>query len=210
MTRLLTAACAATLVVSSCGAAAGPSPSTVQPLASASTSPTPATQVSSAPATPEAFQSTLYPYSLTLPLGVATRRWHAATTPWDGVSRFASESRDGQSPSIDDIGTPDGGLFILGTPTTDTLADFADRVAGNQSRFHGCSAPMAMQPAEVSGEPGLSFLQLCADNTVAVRVVSIHSGFGFAANIQSDNMPAATRPSVLADLLAWLGGLEWR
>jgi|tagenome__1003787_1003787.scaffolds.fasta_scaffold20636373_1 hypothetical protein len=210
MTRLLNAACAATLLVSGCVATTGPSSSTAEPVANPSTASTPTTRVSYAPATPETFESTLYPYSLTLPVGVATRRWHAATRPWDGVSRFASESRDGQSPSIDDNGTPDGGLFIIGTPTSETLEAFVKRVADNQSRFHGCAEPTAIRPVVVAGDPATSFVQTCADNTVAVRVVTIHAGFGFAANIQSDDMPPAKRPTVQADLVSWLGGLVWR
>ena len=210
MTRLLSAACAATLLLSGCGATTAPSPSTAQPAGSPSPASTPTTPVITPAATPETFQSALYPYSLMLPLGVATRRWHAATRPWDGVSRFTSESRDGQSPSIDDVGTPDGGLFIIGTPTSDTLEAFLHRIADNQSRFHGCAPPTAIEPVVVAGEPGTSFIQTCADNTVAVRVVTIHHGFGFAANIQSDNMPPAKRPTVRADLLGWLGGLAWR
>ncbi|MBA2380702.1 MAG: hypothetical protein H0V73_01205 [Chloroflexi bacterium] len=56
----------------------------------------------------------------------------------------------------------------------------------------------------------MSFIQECADDTVAVRVVSLHAGFGIAANIQADNISASKEPVVQADLLSWLVGLMWR
>jgi len=150
----------------------------------------------------------VYPYSIALPPGVATRTWHAATKAWDGVERFLSDSRD--SPVIDNNGTPNGNLFILGTTTSDTLTAFADRVAANQARFHGCHAPTGIKRGEVAGSPATSFIQLCANGTVAVRVVSVHAGFGIAANVQSDDMPASKQPVVQADLFGWLARLMWR
>ena len=217
MNRFANAVCVAALLAGGCGGTTGPAPTAGATVAfSPAVSPThpvtPATTatpaLSSEPESTGAFQSKVYPYSLALPPGVARRNWVAATRVWDGVARVHSETRD--SPFIDGNGTPDGNLFILGMTTSDTLAAFADRVAANQSRFHGCSAPTAIKQAKVAGEPATSFVQLCADGTVAVRVVSVHAGFGIVANVQSDDMPAPKQAVVQADLLSWLAGLMWR
>src|SRR3989440_3618185 len=167
MNRFASAVCVAAFLAAGCSGRSGPAASAGATVALPSTARSPGLPtgaatpaLSSEPESTAAFQSTIYPYSIALPPGVATRIWHAATRPWDGVARFDSESRD--SPFIDANGTPDGGLFILGTTTSDTLTAFADRIAANQSRFHGCSAPTVIRQGEVAGGPATSFIQLRA------------------------------------------------
>jgi hypothetical protein len=178
------------------------SPVTLAPSPSVVAAPSP-TVVAEEPTESPTFESKVYPWAITLPAGLTTRRWHPATRQWNGTEPISSAA-----PFDDDNGTPDGSLFLLGTPTTLTVREFFMSVASNTSRFRGCSSPADVADVQLVGEPAIFFTQQCAEETFAARLVSVHQGFGVVAVVLG--VPAAKRGTVQNDLVSWLRGFEWR
>lgn len=144
------------------------------------------------------FESTVYPYSITLPAGVATRNWHAATRMWNG------EIARSVGPYDDQNGSVDGALFIFGTAWTKDLAAFTSFV----SRM--CGAPTSVRSIELAGEfagVGATVIQQVCTGVPVVRVLLVRGGLGLVINLEPNPGFEKTGPD---DLLAWLGGLGWR
>src|SRR4051812_4154371 len=127
-------------------AACGPGASSPTPLVRASqpsstrTPPPTALATASAESSEPPFASSVYPYTLQLPSGVAHRNWRPATRPWRTDERI-----DSVAAFNDANGAADGSIFILGAAWDGTLESFRDLIATNVSRFHGCSAPNGLR-----------------------------------------------------------------
>lgn len=156
--------------------------------------------LSATPAQPTIFESVVYPYKLTMPAGALTRRWTAATIPWDGETPIRRESR-----SVDLTGTPLGSLVIFGFPATDPGV-LGQRVEVNTSRFNGCKLTREPMPLEVSGNAGVSFAQLCASGTTALTVVTVKDGYGLTFRVVDY---VGADQVVLDQLREWIKGATW-
>jgi|tagenome__1003787_1003787.scaffolds.fasta_scaffold20588526_2 hypothetical protein len=190
-------------------AACGPGASSPTPLVRASqpsssrTPPPTALATASAESSETPFASSVYPYTLQLPSGVAHRNWRPATRPWRTDERI-----DSVAAFNDANGAADGSIFILGAAWDGTLESFRDLIATNVSRFHGCSAPNGLRSATVAGEPAFAFTSRCGNGVLAARVVVVHAGFGLDVNVSE--ISDSREGQVLDDILGWLRGLTWR
>ncbi|MBA2718528.1 MAG: hypothetical protein H0U52_04665 [Chloroflexi bacterium] len=183
----------------------GPGPS-VQPLATAASGATSASIVPASAAAsptdsgPVRFASTQYPYALTLPATMLTRRWAAAQRVWDGVQRF-----DMLGPLLDRVGVPDGGLYLIGGAAPSGLQEFTDRGVAKTNLHHDCTKPTGERSVKVGAVRGVAFSQDCAGQFL-VRVTLVREEQGVIAFILAN---AAAETRALDDLIELLAGLEW-
>jgi hypothetical protein len=153
--------------------------------------------------TPLAFESTIYPYGLTLPAGVAYYAWTPATRQWQ---RDASIFRG--SPDNDEASTVEGQLFIVGMPWTDGLRDFEELVLGKLAESHQCQAPVVRKDLTIGPDAAIGITQLCATSLVFTRVFVKHGSYALAISLGS--VTAAKQATILDELAGWLNALTWR
>lgn len=169
---------------------------------------TPSTTTAPAPtptvaATPSVFVSVAYPYTLTLPPGVALRSWAPATRQWDGEELVGSAT-----PALTDANwTPHGAIWGFGTDWTGTLEEFRDHIVDITGRYHACSAAEGEVSFEVPGGSIIAFRQTCAAGTMVAAAVAVHNGFGLVIRIF--DLPQGSVAVVLDDIEVWLQGLAW-
>ncbi len=179
------------VVSASPAATSGPSPSHVS-VAPPSASPT--------KSDPVRFASTVYPYALTLPSTMLTRRWAAAKQPWDGVHRFKM-----LGPMLDAVGVTDGGLFLIGGAAPSGLDEFIERTVAGTNMDMACTKPTGTRNVTIGGIAGVAFSQDCS-GPILVRVTMVRGKQGLVALILAS---AASEARALDDLIALLDGLEW-
>jgi hypothetical protein len=191
---ILAAACATTAPPGT----ASPTAVSVTPSPPSAPTATPAATPTSAPLT---FRSRAYPYTLSLPGGVATGPARAAPRHWNGEEPIRRASG-----YMDRIGLAAGGaLWLFGARTGETLDAFEGRVVGNVRRFNGCGPPDNRRKLRVAGGAAVGFTQSCAEQTRAARVVMVRDGFGLVAMVVNGGDPA----SALERLSGWVRGLKW-
>jgi hypothetical protein len=177
-----------------------PTPETTTVVSSPSPDAVLATLVPSAATGPVTFESTAYPYSVTLPSEVLTRKWHPASRQWNGTEQINSDG-----PYLDLTGTVDGGMFVLGMPWKGDVASFSNLVSANV-RLHACKSPTGVRSVEVAGDPAIAYRQVCLDQPV-VRLMLVGQGFGLAI---SEQVRGGTEDHAIDDLLAWFETFAWR
>jgi hypothetical protein len=187
------------LLVGSSACSAG---STVVPSASL-----PTVAPSASPPTSAAspvFDSTVYPYRLSLPAGVVYGSWTPASREWQpdlSISRGASTN--------DEASTVEGTLFIVGAPWSGTLQELETRVATMMAKDHDCKEPVVRKELTLGSDPAIGFTQTCAGASALVftRLVVVHERYALAISLGAANQAkTATILDVLAD---WLSGLTW-
>lgn len=200
------------LIVAACGGSATPAPTASpasSPAPTASVEPTPpptatpshVSSPSPVQSEPVVFESVVYPYRLTMPAGVLTRQWRAATRAWDGQSPYSRTS-----PIVDANGTADGSLLVWGLPWDGDAATFAALVEEIGGRYNACTLASDLSPMEVDGVPGMTFQHACLDNTLGLSAVLVKDGYGISFRVVG---PAAHEPAVLERLTGWMAGATW-
>jgi len=204
MNRHLGALLAPALIVACSGpsSAAGGRPSVQAPPASppsaATEGPTSAgtdtasaapASAASADASPTAFRSPLYKYTVTLPAGWAGG---AAMLPWNGKSQSGHEE-----PDVDKFGGPsNASAWAFAGPTSLDLARFAkDRIEAN-SRDHSdnCPAqPEVSEPIEIGGETGAFLAWNCG--ILINQALIVRKGTAYAFLFRDFDVHAATDPN---------------
>jgi hypothetical protein len=153
-------------------------------------------------ATPLVFESTLYPYALSLPAGVAYQEWTPATRPW-----HLADSIFRGSYSNDEAPTVAGALFILGAPWSRTLREFEALVLAKLAKSHDCERPVIREKVTLASEPAMGLTQVCAGNLVFTRVVALHAGVALVINLGA--VAQSKQATALDELLGWLTLLTW-
>lgn len=179
----------------SSSATAEPTPAdTPQSIPSTSPSPT------AAPAS-TTFESRFYRYAITLPAGTATRAWHGADRPWDGVAKL-----DMASPYLDRTGVGEGSLWLFGAEDPGLETWFA-RVESNGERFHGCTPAENRVDVAINGTPAIAFTQTCELDTHMARVALWKDGYGLGVWLGPTQ--AAKLVKVRDRAIELLAALEW-
>ena len=177
---------------------------TVSPSASLPPSVAPTASLSASAASPLVFDSTVYPYQLSLPAGVVYGSWTPASREWQpdlSISRGAATN--------DEASTVEGTLFIVGAPWSGTLQELETRVATIMAEDHDCKEPVVRKELTIGSDPAIGFTQTCAGASALVftRVVVVHKSYALAISLGAANQAkTATILDVLAD---WLSGLTW-
>jgi hypothetical protein len=149
------------------------------------------------------FDSTIYPYRLSLPAGMTYGSWTPATRQWQAdAAIFRGSSTN------DEASTVEGTLFIVGAPWTGTLREFEGRLGAMLAEHHACKAPVARKEISVGSDPAIGITQTCgATNLVFTRVLVVHEGYALALSLGAVNQ---TKTRSINDVLAnWLSGLTW-
>ena len=207
----LLAGCGPSAAAPSGGASAAPSPSVVQPSASApaTSPPSPSVAASPGPSAPTpssgpiTLESTVYPYSLTVPAGSLTLAWKPALRPWNGEEAINILG----SSVVDKTGIHDGGLIIFGAAAPDGLDAFFAVHAANGSRFHGCSQPTGRRDVTINGVPAIAFVQSCLQQQTRAQISIVHDGFGLGIFVST---AAGAESAALDHLITLLAGLTWK
>lgn len=156
------------------------------------------------PASPVAFASTVYDYSLIVPAGWAIG---PATVPWDAASAPGATA-----PSVDKFISPSGmSAFVYAGPVNVDLAGFVrDNIAWTV-RDHGDTCPAAVpestEPIEVGGEPGMLLLWDCG--ILINSALLVRDGTGFVMVMRDINVKGAKDAADRAILEALLDSVTF-
>jgi hypothetical protein len=153
-------------------------------------------------ASPQVFDSAIYPFRLSLPAGVTYGSWTSASRQWqtdDPIFRGSSAN--------DEASTVEGILFIVGAPWRRTVREFETRIRTIVAE-HECKAPVVRKEITVGSDPAIGFTQTCGTtDLVFTRVVVVHEGYALAVSLGAVNQAkTAGINNVLAN---WLKGLTW-
>ena len=198
----------ALLVLAGCSTAA---PTTPQPSVSATstiaTSPSPIATPSVSQSTsrsPEptatTFISSLYRYSLTLPVG-----WQVvpASSRWDGISDAGHDE-----PTVDQMSGPSPAVaWAFATPVTMDLKGYAsDRVAADAT-FHPCpKTPARTTQITIDATPGLLMARDCG--ILVLTALTIQNGTAFLFYLQDLSVQGASDPADEAILKSMLASVR--
>jgi hypothetical protein len=200
--RVVSIVVTAVVAVAACSGR-GPTPSTLSPTAAVTSSATLAPQSTVAPpeatleATPIAtaggpvpFTSSMYDYSLTLPVG-----WHvgAAILRWDGASAPGNSD-----PTADKFISPATvSVFSYAAPFSGDLDQFAEDYTAWTVRDHGdtcpATAPTTSETIEIGGETGV--LQSWDCGILINPALTLHDGTAFVFVMRDIAVHAATDPA---------------
>jgi hypothetical protein len=180
---------------------AGPGGSQQQgvPAASASDS-----GAAAAPSTPVVFASTLYPYSITLPIGWVPL---PAVTTWDGKSAAAIDDA-----AVDAFGPARAPVaFGSAARTTSPLATWvADGIAAS-FRDHSDTCPQtpdSTEPIMIGGQPGTLVAWNCG--ILINTAFTVVNGYGYRFGFRDPSVQAATNPADKALFTTLLGSVVFR
>ena len=162
------------------------------PTAAASADPVPVSSAGASPvadASPVAFASPLYTYTVTLPAGWAAG---AALFPWDGKSAAGHEE-----PVVDKFGgSTSASAWAYAGPTSSNLATLTkDAIAAN-TRDHGDTCPPEPEvndPVKVGGEAGVFLAWNCG--ILINEAVIVRDGIAYVFAMRDPDVHAATDPA---------------
>ena len=160
-----------------------------------------ASSASSSPLTPQAFTSTHYRYRLTLPADSGAGAWVPAIRAWDGRQLLVRAG-----PYLDRTLLPEGGLFLVGTPTSSDVDGFTAEITALYVQRNRCAEPAGIRKVEINGVPARAFTQTCPEGLRPHRVVMVKDGYGILAFITANPAYQATALDLLIEIL---DGLEW-
>ena len=197
------------LVVAWCSgctsAAPSPAPTPIPtPVTGPTVSPTLAPTPTVSP-TATIFESTFYPYRLTLPPGAAVGTWRAAMRAWQADTVIAAGAT-----TNDEISTAEGKLFIVAARWTGTLDALETMVNRRMAEDHGCLEPAVRRELTIATGSAIALTQACGTggSVVYVRVLVVHDGDALVISLGAVN--AKREVAALDELVGWLGGLSWR
>jgi hypothetical protein len=151
----------------------------------------------------EQFASTVYPYALTLPTGVAYGSWRPAFHPVpldQGISTGSA--------SDDEVSTIEGDLFVAGAKWTKSLDSFEHLLTASLAEVHQCQPPIERKLVVIASVPAVGMTQTCGSGVVASRVLIVHDGYALAISLVG---VGSTKAHVILDeLVGWLAGWTWR
>jgi hypothetical protein len=174
-----------------------PSPS-LGTAAAASASSLPPSLTPSAAATPSAFTSKIYGYSVALPAGWSSL---AASARWDGVAGVKSDS-----PEVDRwISGAEPSSWGSAAAYAKDLASYTTKAIADTSKYHGdtCTAPPEAQEAITIGSEAGTLLSYNCGILINVGV-TVHNGTGYTFGFRDPAVQAATDPvdrAMFTDLL---------
>jgi hypothetical protein len=170
---------------------------------SAGSTVTPIDSLPTSAASPLVFDSTVYPYRLSLPAVVVFGSWTPAIREGQpDLSIYTGAATNDQASTVE------GTLFIVGAPWSGTLQDLETQVVTAVAEAHDCKVPVVRKDLTLGANPAIGFTQTCTTtDLVFTRVVVIHEGYALAISLGAANQAkTATILDVLAD---WLTGLTW-
>jgi hypothetical protein len=172
-----------------------PSQSAAAPSAASSVAPSAAP---SASASPVAFTSKTYGYSLTLPGNWTTIQ---ATAAWNGKGAPFHDV-----PEADQfVGPPPASAWFFGAPTKkDLAARVKESIAANAAE-HGNTCPpvpSVQEPIEIGGEPGVFLAFNCG--ILINNAITVHDGMAYLFGFRDPAVHDATSPKDRAVFLEML------
>ena len=189
MSRRLLAPLALAAITAACTGSPTTTPSQAAPTASSPVATTLVTPAPSAAATPTAFTSPLYKYSVTLPAGFKAT---AAEETWDGIADANHESANADR----FVGPVNAIFWAFAAPTgMDLDAYVQDRVAAN-ARNHGDTCPpkpSVNDPTTIGGEPGVLLAWDCG--LLINAAVAVRGGVAYNFAMRDFYVKAATDPA---------------
>jgi hypothetical protein len=197
---------AVALVVGACASGPPSSPATVASAAappSQVASPDPTAEAASPSATPTAFTSKTYRYSLTVPAGWTTGQ---AFMAWDGKGMPGHDVAE-----ADKFVSPNtASAWLLSAPTKNDLAGLVKQAITANATDHGDTCPpvpASQEPIKIGSEPGALLSYDCG---ILINLgVTVHDGVAYMFGFRDPAIHAATDPVDRADFLALLESVKF-
>jgi hypothetical protein len=157
----------------------------------------------SAAATPSAFTSKLYGYSIAVPGGWSSV---AATARWDGVAGVKSDS-----PEVDRwISHGPRSAWASAAAYGKDLKSYTAKTIADNVKYHGdtCTAPPeAQQPITIGGEKGTLIAWNCG---ILINIsIAVHNHIGYTFGFRDPSVSAATDPTDHTILIELLKSVEF-
>jgi hypothetical protein len=203
MSRRLAALLSFAFIGVGCSGSPTTGPSQAAP---AATSPAATTVVTPEPtprATPTAFTSPLYKYSVTLPAGFTAT---PASEAWDGIADASHESAN----SDHFVGPMNAIFWGFAGPTAKDLEAYTQERIADTARHHGDTCPPKPelnQPTTIGGEPGVLLAWNCG--ILINAAVTVRGGVAYNFVMRDFYVKAATDPTDAAAFQALLDSVTF-